>query len=403
MTTARLICVTGNNNNKFYNMNLNSDGSINIEYGRIGQNSQKVHYKAGAKKWDTLLNSKLKKGYKNVSDLIVDVQASNTDLFSGINEKEVVELLKYLTDCSKAIIKKNYLVSLESVTEVQLEEAQSIINKLTKEIQHKDNHDKFNKLLLDLYTTLPRKMRKVQDYLIESTSTKMGIEYARKVIYEEQSLLSTLASQVNKVPTTTAGSSATNILDQMGVSVEIEKDPKMLKTIKTYLGKNVQFMKNIYKVTNHSTQKRFDDHVSKSKNKNTQLLWHGSRNENWVGILQQGLVVRPSNAIITGAMFGNGLYFANRAQKSLGYSSLRGSHWTGGRSNKGFLALFSVHTGNSVDVHKHTSSCYSLHNTMAGSKFDSVFAHKGIDLRNDEIMVYKTESATISYIIEMEK
>ena len=401
MTTARLICVTNNNNNKFYNMDLGADGSINIEYGRIGQSGKKVHYSVGKKKWDTLLNSKLKKGYQNVSQMVVD-KVINNDLFSNIDEKEVIDLMKYLTDCSKQIIKKNYLVSLDSVTEVQLDEAQSIIDGLVKELMLNGNHNRFNDLLLNLYTTLPRKMKKVNDHLIHSLSSKVNVDSARKIIDEEQSLLSTLASQVNKVAPVSKTTS-NNILDNMGVSMEIEKDPKMIGIVKKYLGKNIQYMKNIYKVTNHSTQKRFDDHVSKSKNKDTQLLWHGSRNENWVGILQQGLVVRPSNAIITGAMFGNGLYFANRAQKSLGYSSLRGSHWTGGSSNKGFLALFSVHTGNSVDIHKHTSSCYSLHNTMKGSKFDSVFAHKGIDLRNDEIMVYKTESATISYIIEMEK
>lgn len=399
--TARLICVTGNNNNKFYNMNLNADDSIDIEYGRIGQSGKKVHYPAGKKNWDSLLNSKLRKGYRNVSNLVEDVQKTDGDLFDGINENEVKALLKYLTDYSRQIIKKNYLVELGSVTQVQIDEAQVIIDKLVDECVVKGNKEYFNSLLIKLYTVLPRKMSKVQNHLIDCLSNLSCVDDARKLIDNEQSLLSTLSSQINKT-TTSSNSSSQNILQQMGIEIELEKDAKMLDTIKTYLGKNVKFMKNIYKVTNHATQKRFDKHVAQSKNKETKLLWHGSRNENWIGIMKQGLVVRPSNAIITGAMFGNGLYFANRAQKSLGYSSLRGSHWTNGSSNKGFLALFSTHTGNSKHLAKHDSSCYKLHNNL-DKQYDSVFAHKGADLRNDEIIVYKTEAATISYIIEMEK
>lgn len=399
MKTARLICVTGNNNNKFYNMNMSSDGSISIEYGRIGQEGRKVNYPSGSKNWDTLLNSKIKKGYKDVTEMVQDIQKNDGDLFNGISQSEVKDVLKYLTDCSKQVIKKNYLVSIDNVTEIQIEEAQNIINDLVTYLRLNGNVDLINSKLLKLYTVLPRRMKKVNDYLVDSLSTKSNVDYVRKMIDNEQSLLSTLSSQVNKV--TTNSNTSGNILDQMGIDIEVETDAKMLKTIKGYLGKNVRFMKNIYKVTNHSTQKSFDDNLSKAKNKDTMLLWHGSRNENWVGIMKEGLKVRPSNAIITGAMFGNGLYFANRAQKSLGYSSLSGSYWANGNSNKGFLALFSVHTGNMKHINKHDSSCYKLHKTIGNH--DSVFAHKGVDLRNDEIITYKTESATISYLIEMEK
>ncbi len=35
-----------------------------------------------------------------------------------------------------------------------------------------------------------------------------------------------------------------------------------------------------------------------------QLLWHGSRLSNWVGILSQGLRVAPPEAPVTGYMVG---------------------------------------------------------------------------------------------------
>jgi poly [ADP-ribose] polymerase len=37
-------------------------------------------------------------------------------------------------------------------------------------------------------------------------------------------------------------------------------------------------------------------------------------------------MIRPSGAVYTGSMFGDGIYFADKAAKSIGYSSLSGSY-----------------------------------------------------------------------------
>lgn len=72
------------------------------------------------------------------------------------------------------------------------------------------------------------------------------------------------------------------------------------------------------------------------KLKNKQLLWHGSRLTNFVGILSQvrakfyflyafvdddwqGLRIAPPEAPATGYMFGKGLYFADLVSKSANY------------------------------------------------------------------------------------
>ncbi len=52
---------------------------------------------------------------------------------------------------------------------------------------------------------------------------------------------------------------------------------------------------------------------------NRQLLWHGSRLTNWVGILSQGLRIAPPEAPVTGYMFGKGVYFADICSKSANY------------------------------------------------------------------------------------
>jgi len=55
------------------------------------------------------------------------------------------------------------------------------------------------------------------------------------------------------------------------------------------------------------------------KNENRQLLWHGSRLTNWVGILSQGLRIAPPEAPVSGYLFGKGVYFANMIEKSAHY------------------------------------------------------------------------------------
>ena len=94
--------------------------------------------------------------------------------------------------------------------------------------------------------------------------------------------------------------------------------------------------------------------------------------------------------------FGNGIYFAPRAKKSIGYSSLLGSYWTGGTQHKGYLAVYKVLFKNQKDVDVYHP--YSLRNIKP---HDAVYAHKGVSLRNDEVIIFREQQATLQYIIEL--
>ena len=54
---------------------------------------------------------------------------------------------------------------------------------------------------------------------------------------------------------------------------------------------------------------------------NKMLLWHGTKPENVVGILQTGFRIAPACAETTGAMFGPGVYFTDLFEKSYNYTS----------------------------------------------------------------------------------
>jgi poly [ADP-ribose] polymerase len=250
----------------------------------------------------------------------------------------------------------------------------------------------------------------VKDHLFDEDITRSNKKEALKFIENEQDTLDTMAGQVSlntakdKDEEDTPGQDH-DILTLLGLEIVegTKEDYDLVKKLMDYKdpGKSSK-CKKVYKVKNKKTEKQFDTWLAKQDDKKVKRYWHGSRNQNWFNIIQSGLLIRPSGAIHTGSMFGDGIYFANKAQKSINYSSLRGSYWTGGTDNKGFLALYKVHVGNEKKIKHHNSSCYSLnYSKVKGEGYDSVYAQGGADLRNDEFIVYKSEQSTIEYLIEI--
>ena len=98
-------------------------------------------------------------------------------------------------------------------------------------------------------------------------------------------------------------------------------------------------------------------------------------------------------------MFGYGLYFAPKAKKSLGYTSHNGSYWARGTSNRGYMGIFSVHTGK---MKRYDTSQSSLtFDKVSRMGYDSVMGEKGRSLYNDEIIVYSEAQTTIKYLVEL--
>ncbi|XP_062508995.1 poly [ADP-ribose] polymerase 2-like [Corticium candelabrum] len=77
---------------------------------------------------------------------------------------------------------------------------------------------------------------------------------------------------------------------------------------------------------------------------NRQLLWHGSRPTDWVGILSEGLEIAPPEAPVTGYIFRKGVYFADIWSKSANYCFATRS------KNVGLLLLCDVSLGTTNDL-----------------------------------------------------
>ncbi len=407
------------NSNKVYIMEEQSDGTIKCEYGRIGRNLT-LEVKPSSK-WDAVLKQKLSKtkGYTDVTELLAEPvedkgkTSAATKSADDIKDSIVKKLIDELMLFANKSIAKNYKVTQDAVSEQQVLAAQEVIDTISSLLVLGVDKKHVNDMLLKLYTIIPRRMDNVKDYLINDVNDDSSLEVAQKFIGNEQSTLDTMAGQVQLIKQQKqAELDAANgvedkqdqitILDQMGLKVEVEKDNDTLELVKKLMGPNAHQIKKVFKVVNTKTQKSFDKHYEKTSVKKKRLYWHGSRNENWFNILQTGLLIRPSGAVHTGSMFGDGIYFADKAQKSIGYSSLRGSYWTKGGDDKAFLALFDVHVGKQKEILHHNSSCYSLSQSVMNKEgYDSVFAKGGADLRNNEYIIYNAAQCTVSHLIEI--
>ena len=387
MKQCNLIMVTSENNNKFYNM-VENGNVIDVTYGRVGCKETKCTYPIS--KWDSLKNSKIRKGYKEVTTYKQDIKPS---VINEIKNDDVKDIVKILLEKARTSIAENYLVSYKEVTQKQIDEAQSVLDSVLEYRRKRIEVSELNNRLLKLYTIVPRKMKKVQDNLLTCFDTTR----LKEIIKTEQELLDTMATQVAQ----NTDSDGKNILDVAGLTMK-PVTKKEEKIILNKLGNNKGQYIRAFQVTNKSTQEIFDNNLANVNNKQTDLLWHGSRTENWWSILSNGLMIRPSGVATVGAMFGEGIYFANKAQKSIGYTSLSSSYWAKGNDRKAYLALFEVNVGNQKHINEHDSFCYNLSYDKLNKKgFDSVFAHAGRSLKNDELIIYKKEQCTVKYIVEI--
>ena len=398
-----LVMVTASaNNNKYYKQIPHGD-SWTAEYGRVGSSPQRREYSMN--QWDNKYKEKINKGYVDQSDLVEDlitIKKTNSggSKYKDIENTAIAEIVDRLQRMARKAVSDNYNISSNKVTQAMIDEAQNVLGKLV----HINDVEKFNETLLELFTVIPRKMSNVSSYLAKSQS-----DYS-KIIQSEQDLLDVMKGQVvqkqledNTVSNDIVKEPIT-ILEAMGLEFGECNDVDIAK-IKSALGKCSDKFYQAWKIKNIRSNNRFEEFTGKENISNTKLLWHGSRNENWWSIINSGLVLKPTDAVITGKMFGYGIYYAPKAQKSLGYTSLHGSYWAGGNSNSAFMSLMEVAYGKPYDVYSFDSKYYDfnyerLQKICPGA--NCLHAHAGSMLKNDEIIVYKEEQCTIRYLVELQ-
>lgn len=385
-----LTCVNPTwNNYKFYRLEQKGDQVI-ATYGRIGTEKgemfgERTHTYPKHMFW-IKYREKLAKGYVDQTKVYLQSQPPVDAIAPASTSAKTVDASETVANALYALLRSYAKKHVETVcmsstvTQGMVDASRGF---LTTIYERKDVQS-FNDTLLQLLAVSPRRVRKVAELLAEKPE-----DFARIIIREED-LLAAMEVLVSKPKTAANGSKEGFLNVEVYIATEKQRQ-QVLDHLSPQLHPKV---KQVYRVIPQEQQKRFNIYLKKYGIKRVMQLWHGSRNENWLSIIQNGLKLRP-DAIITGKMFGDGIYFAPSSMKSWGYTSFRGTYWAKGTQNQAFMALYATAYGNPKDVY---ASQRFTQDTLDGK--NCVHAHAGTALRNDEIIYYSEDAMVLNYLVE---
>ncbi|MEK6239109.1 MAG: hypothetical protein N2C14_30705, partial [Planctomycetales bacterium] len=152
-------------------------------------------------------------------------------------------------------------------------------------------------------------------------------------------------------------------------------------------------VKDVFTLKRDEEQKQFTQQVS-----NQRLLFHGSRIQNWVGLLSRGILM-PKLVVTMGVnrtdagWLGNGIYFGDAACTSAFYT-------TPGKKKTRLMAVSRVALGKAKQYDKITyginsppSGYDSCHGVRCKNNFQSEFD-------DDEFVIYNPQQQQMEYLVE---
>ena len=424
---VKLIMVTENNNNKFYNMHDNGDNSMTVTYGRVGTPGVKKNYDIW--EWDKIYRSKTGKGYKDISKT-----TTVTKGYKPEDDKEIEGLLNHLLAISRQYVSKQ--TDVGHLNSAAIAEVQDLINELTsvkseyagpdsykewlkkrgtsdnpsdKAFFIKQAADKFNRALLKIWTLIPRKIANTRSAIYNPGTQLPKSEDLDKFISNEQSLLDNIILSSKALNNATG----TNTISEAFGFKFTKASAEEVQMIKDKLAKESDSgsfrVKHVYKIANPVRDAEFEDYLANNSlpndDKNVKLYWHGTGPENVLSIMSNGLIIRPANASYCGSAFGDGIYSAPSPNKSWNYTRQdydRGSRW---------MFVNAVITGNSFNCTNNYDRIGSIRICdLNGNSFSqlhlgyhSVHAHAGSSsyIRRDEVIVYNKAQVACRYLVEL--
>ena len=369
----------GTQSNKFYNM-FPKGNAFTVEYGRMGSSKTTKDYPIA--RWRSIYNSKVRKGYKDITDLKATVAIKHED--SGNNAFE--EFYKVFQRYTRDSVRHTYIS--EGCSQGQIDEAQHLLDKIAKE----KSLDKANEMLKEVYKVIPRRMTDVRDYLLKSLNER------DEIIKREQDALDSMdSSNIMHV---------SNPLKELNVEFSEVTDHKEMENLLyptmgnyTRTGSRSAKIHKVYRIEDLQRTKEQEEWLNSQSDRTCKLLIHGTRNPNVFSILKSGLLVRPTNAAsFAGSVYGDGIYHSAHSAKSLGY--------VGYDPDKIFL-IQNVHMGNAYEYEgwyragKDISRSEMNYQSLKKRGCDSLYVKPGDGLLNSEYIVYNKEQSNTHFLVWM--
>ena len=413
------------NNNKFYEIILQDNGTVDVRWGRVGADGQKKSYSGGEYEYNRIINSKIAKGYVQSKTVQVATQSQGTtskaaleaiaqrDLISenSKGDKTLSQLIQRLTDINRhqisAVSNGNIQIDdsgliktpLGLVTVSTIDEAREILDKIENYVS-KSNYKsaKYIELLEDYLKLIPQRVPArrgwYETFFTEHTSLTNQSSFLDQL---ESSIDLYKSKEQDALKAANKKADATPVFE---TKLELVSDDAVIKRIIKFFNesrntKHVSShlkLKNVFTLNNKTFEEKFNKKSSKIGNVKT--LWHGTRAFNVLSILKGGLIIPKSggNFVVNGRMFGNGVYFSDQSTKSLNYSYGYWDH--GAKDDNCFMFLADVAMGK-----EYVPSGPSSQLPKPGYHSTFAKAHKS-GVINNEMIVYDLDQFYLKYLCE---
>jgi poly [ADP-ribose] polymerase len=397
----------GENSNKYFIMELQEGTGqypfrIYAENGRMGGTPQKRDrfynslYEAESE-YRKLKSEKNGKGYVEIkvddtsasapTTVTVKQKTKKQDL-SQINDK-VLRLIGKLYQDATSYLVQAIQTPLGKLSASQVAKGLEILARIEDLLDNGISNHQLDRLTNEFYSVIPVTFGARVDYqkfLINNynklNQQKDLLGVMSSVVQVQDSLEKTLEDKYK----------ALNI--KLKALSERTKEYKSIKEMVVgthsrhhHFGVNVQ---EIYKIEDMVGHDKFNPLKVE-----TMDLFHGSRNENVLSIMQNGLMIKPKSAVHTGSMFGSGIYFASDVTKSANYC------WgfNGGSRNDSYYMFISEVATGKIKGYENAQP----HLSSAPYGYNSVRGVKGRSLLHDEYIVFNESQSKLKYIIEFKK
>ena len=420
---------SGNNHNKCWYIEEHDNGLIRTTWGRVGNALSTTDKQFGmnsSKEYDKLVKSKLKKGYTKLrtidsasSSSISNIQKKNLEdialkeIVFDKSDNQIKTMIQVFCQANIHTITSSTNITFNSATGVfqtpcgvvtleAINDARNILNKIYDLVKDHDFGYDFIHYTEQYCSIIPQK---VHGRLI---CTKIFRDL--KDVQKQNDVLDSLKDSIETIEQMKNFENDTNSSEEPKLfNCEIKKvtDEKVIDKIKKLYQKTHQSIhacrnlkvKTVYEITIDSMKTAYENTKTEweklDKELNEQELWHGTKKQNIISIMKNGMIIPPANAShCTGRMFGSGLYFSDQSTKSLNYAY---GWWSGTRDTNCYMFLNKVLMGKSYTP-KGWSGCSHI-----PSGYDSIFAKAGVSGVQNNEMVVPPNQVCPEYLIEFDE
>ena len=419
-----------NNHNKCWYIEEHDNGMIRTTWGRVGNSlsiTEKQFGSSASKEYDKLVKSKLKKGYTKLrtidSSSTADIKNIQKKTLEDIALKEIVfdkadnqikSMIQVFCQANIHAITSSTNITFNSTTGVfqtpcgvvtldAINDARNILNKIYDLVKDRDFGHDFIRYTEQYCMIIPQK---VHGHLV---CTKIFRD--EKDVQKQNDVLDSLKDSIEMLEQLNNQKDEDKTVEEHKLfNCEIKKvtDEKVIENIKKLFNKTHQNIhacrnlkvKTVYEINIESMTKAYNNTkeawIKAGKDLNEQELWHGTKKQNIISIMKNGMIIPPANAShCTGRMFGSdGLYLSDQSTKSLNYAY---GWWSGSRDTNCYMFLNKVLMGKSYTPNGYTG-CSNI-----PSGYDSIFAKAGVSGVQNNEMIVPPNQVCPEYLIEFEE